>query len=394
MQPTNRGHRVEYITQTTDLQNAIEHLRGCAEIGFDFEFDNNLYTYGFNLCLVQIATPSRCFVIDPYPFQAEVLQDLWAIFSNPAILKIIHAGGEDFRLLNLLGCQPKNLFDTELCANLLSYPKTSLSNVVFQNFAVELDKGLQVSNWTKRPLSSQQINYAANDVVFLLDLKNEMVTQLVAAQKTDWFAEEMQAAENTTYVWEQKTDYVKKTDRTEFSEFDLFVLTELFKFRDGAAKKINKPTYQVFNDDFVRELVRKPEQLTHWPTLRGIIHYLKNEEFRDRIQTAYQAIKQSAIEQNLSTDPTAKKRNPNNDWAEKERQREELKIAKEKIFAPIKAKIAQKYGDFVANSTLSNHVMNDLVAQTLKIKDFKTNYKKQILTTAAQELGIDLGKYF
>ena len=394
MQLTNRGHRVEYITQTTDLQNAIEHLRGCAEIGFDLEFDNNLYSYGFNLCLIQIATSNRCFLIDPYPFQAETLQDLWAIFSNPAILKVIHAGGEDFRLLNKLGCQPKNLFDTELCANLLSYQKTSLGNVVLQNFGTELDKGLQVSNWTKRPLSSEQMNYAASDVVFLLDLKNAMVAQLAEAKKTDWFTEEMQAAENTTFVWEQKTDFIKKTDRTEFSEFDLFVLTELFKFRDGAAQKINRPTYQVFNDDFVRDLVRNPNQLANWPTLRGIIHYLKNEDFQRRIQAAYQAIKQSATEQNLSTDPNEKRRNNNNDWAEKERQRQELKVAKEKIFAPIKAHIAQKYGDFVASSTLSNHVVSDLVAGTLKIQDFKTNYKKQILAAAAQDLGMDLGKYF
>lgn len=393
MQIAHRNYQITYITDQTALQNCVEHLNTCAKIGFDLEFDNNLHTYGFNLCLIQIASAERCFLIDPYSFDTASLQPLLAVFANPAIVKIIHAGGEDYRLLQRLGCQPKNLFDTELCANMLGYAKTSLGNVVQQNWGIEIDKGLQMSNWTKRPLTADQLRYAANDVVFLLDLHEALESQLTAAQKSAWFAQEMKAVENTSYEWSQKTDFIKKADRDEFSEYDLFVLTELFKFRDEVAQKLNKPAYQVFSDDFVRGIVRNPAQLANWPQLRGIIHYVKSESFGAKIEAAYQRIVTTATAQELGTDPTAKKRLSAAEWSEIDRQREALRVAKEQVFGPIKTQLAQQYGDFVANSTLSNNVVAELAAGTLTISKFKIDYKRTILNATAAQLGIDLKKY-
>lgn len=388
----NKTYAVSYITQTADLQKCVEYLQTCTKIGFDLEFDNNLYTYGFNLCLIQISAPNHCFLIDPYAFDTAALQPLLAVFANPNILKIIHAGGEDYRLLHRLGCQPKSLFDTELCANLLGYAKTSLGNVVQQNWDVAIDKDLQTSNWTKRPLSADQLRYAANDVAFLLDLHQALSQQLETAQKTAWFAEEMHAIEKATFEWSQKTDFIKKADRDEFSDFDLFVLGELFKFRNTVAEQINKPAYQVFNDDFVRDLVRNPAQMARWTSLRGVIHYVKNEQFQAQIEAAYQDIIAAANAQNFADIRTAKRLSPA-EWDEINRQRNDLKMAKERIFGPIKAQLAQQYGDFVANSTLSNQVMADLVAGTLTISNFKLSYKRIILQQTAAQMGLDLNKY-
>jgi ribonuclease D len=394
MHIADTNHTVQYITKLADLQACVKVLDQCTEIGFDLEFDNNLYTYGFNLCLIQIATDKHCFLIDPQVFKLADLQPLWAIFASPAILKIIHAGGEDYRLLQKLGCSPKNLFDTELCANMLGYEKTALSSVVLQNLNVAIDKNLQTSNWSKRPLTESQLRYAAYDVLYLLDLHKALVQQLANVQRQEWFAQEMSAIENTTFEIVQKTDFVKKADRDEFSEFDLFVLTELFKFRDDVARHINKPAYQVFSDDFVRDLVRNPAQLAQWTQLRGVIHYVKNETFGLRIEAAYARIVESATAQQLSTDRTVSKRLSAADWATINQERQALKEAKEKIFGPIKAQLAAQHGDFLANTTLSNQTMADLVAGRLTISDFKIDYKRTILQQTAEQLNLDLSSFY
>jgi ribonuclease D len=390
---TNHGYGIEFITTDQHLQQAIDHLKQCSVIAFDLEFDNNRYQYGFHLCLVQVCSDSRCFVIDPLPLSKSALKIFFDVFSDSDILKIIHAGGEDLRLLQLLGCKPKNIFDTEVAARLLGYDKFSLGNIILQKFNVELDKKLQNSNWTKRPITIEQISYAANDVVYLLELKTILETELANSPQKTWFDEEMVVLENTFFTIEQKANFTKKADQDEFSEHELFVLESLFKFREGIAKSFNKPVYQVFNDDFVREIVRNPAILDRWQHQKGILHYVKNSTFQKQIDDVYQDILDKAEAQNLSKTQTVRQRMSDDQWQHILKVREERQRAKDRIFGPIQRKIVEKYGTLLTPIILSGRVVDEIVSGETKIADLKHHYKRTVILESATELGIDLGLF-
>ncbi len=390
---TNHGYGIEFITTDANLYEAIEHLKESAIIAFDLEFDNNRYQYGFHLCLVQVCSASRCFVIDPLPITDKAIAALFEVFNNPEIVKIIHAGGEDLRLLQILNCKPKNLFDTEVAARLLGYDKFSLGNMILQKFEIELDKKLQNSNWTKRPISTEQISYAANDVVYLLELKTMLEQELENSPQKAWFAEEMTVMENTFFVIEQKANFLKKADQDEFSEHDLFVLESIFKFREGVAKSFNKPVYQVFNDDFVREIVRNPAIIDRWQYQKGILHYVKNSAFQQQIDGVYQTALDEAEAKNLSKTGSGKKRMSDDEWQAILKTRAERQRAKDKIFIPIQKQIAEKYGAMLAPIILSGRIVDEIVAGETKITDLKHSYKRTIIVESAEELGMDLSTF-
>ncbi len=390
---TNHGYGIEFITTDAHLYQAIEHLKESAVIAFDLEFDNNRYQYGFHLCLVQVCSASRCFVIDPLPITDKAIATLFEVFSDAKILKIIHAGGEDLRLLQILNCKPKNLFDTEVAARLLGYDKFSLGNMILQKFDIELDKKLQNSNWTKRPITTEQISYAANDVVYLLELKTMLEQELASSPQKEWFAEEMTVMENTFFVIEQKANFLKKADHDEFSEYDLFVLESLFKFRESVAKNFNKPVYQVFNDDFVREIVRNPTIIDRWPSQKGILHYVKNSTFQQQIDGVYQAALDEAESRNLSKTGSGKKRMSNDEWEAILKTRAERQRTKDKVFAPIQKQIAENHGALLAPIILSGRIVDEVIAGETKIADLKHSYKRVIIMATANELGIDLSTF-
>ena len=115
---------VTYVTTADELAVCLHQLRQAKEMAFDLEFDRDHYTYGFNLCLLQIASAEHCYLIDP---KGDLdISLIFPILEDSAIHKVVHSSAEDLRLLHSLQCYPTNLSDTELYAKLLNYERTSL----------------------------------------------------------------------------------------------------------------------------------------------------------------------------------------------------------------------------------------------------------------------------
>ena len=104
MKITHLGYNIVYIDTETKLKECVQELNACSVIGFDLEFDNNYFKYGFNICLIQIATEKTCFIIDPIALKTKQLKPIFEVFENPKIVKVAHSSGEDLRLLQSLGC--------------------------------------------------------------------------------------------------------------------------------------------------------------------------------------------------------------------------------------------------------------------------------------------------
>ena len=112
------------------------------------------------------------------------------IVENPSIVKIIHAASEDLRIIRLAGYTCKTVFDTERSAKLLNFPYTSLAKVVENLLEIKLDKGEQTSNWIRRPLTTRQCLYAAQDVLHLEAVKSKMIDIAMERETLEFVVEE------------------------------------------------------------------------------------------------------------------------------------------------------------------------------------------------------------
>ena len=388
-----RNFEIEYIKTDTALTDCVTHLETQEEIAFDLEFDKNLFRYGFNLCLIQICSQTRCFVVDPMALTNAQLKPLFAVFENPKILKVIHSGSEDLRLLQTLGCHLRGLFDTETALKLLNYERTSLGSLILAKFEIEISKSLQTSNWGVRPLSEKQIIYSAHDVVFLLELRTILTQELADAQKIDWFWQEVQHFESLVFVVLPVTDFLTAADRKEFSEYHQFVLNGLLTFREKNAEKAAKPAYQVIANDLVRKIVGDPTILDNWLKERGIYHAFKTSVFQEKMQDVYAELCAEADNQQLSKTDSGRVKLTDAQHRENTRRRHETETFKEQIFKPIQAQIAARFNEPTARQVLTNTLVSDIASGKTRISEIPLRYKREILVQSADELGIDLARF-
>src|SRR6266404_4207568 len=161
------------VAEPEELAACCTYLASCPHFGFDTEFVGE-QTYHPRLCLVQVATAERLFLIDPETVGP--LDAFWDIVVDPANLVIVHAGREEIRLCHLwTGKTPGNLFDLQIAAGLvgLAYP-LSHGALVSQLLGIQLPKGETLTEWRDRPLTPAQVRYAFDDVRYLLPLWQEV----------------------------------------------------------------------------------------------------------------------------------------------------------------------------------------------------------------------------
>ena len=145
----------EFIEHEEDLQEFYEKNENVEWLGFDTEFvgEKRFITL---LCLIQASTPNGHYIIDP--LKVKNLQPFLSLLEDPAILKITHAGDNDFRLMNtLFGTVPQNIFDTQIAAGFLGYRyPLSYGKLVEAESGRRLKKGYAVTDWIARPLGKKQ----------------------------------------------------------------------------------------------------------------------------------------------------------------------------------------------------------------------------------------------
>ena len=387
----NGNFTIEYIKDATQLTECVQYLSKTEIFAFDLEFDKNRYKYGFNLCLIQIATAQRCFVIDP---QEKIkLQDLFKLFENPNIIKIFHSCGEDMRLLQHLKCYPKNVFDTEISAKLLNYEHTSLAKLLELKLETTLDKTQQTSNWTLRPLSMQQIKYSSNDVIYLLTLKDIFDKELKEKGLFEYFEQENTFLSNVKFEQEVTTDFLSKDDKRTLSEYQQYILQEMLAFRETVAKKTQKPTTQVVANQTMREIALGNVQISNWTTMSGIYWRIKTEEYQHKFSEKYTQVLEEADKKSLSKDVEAQKRFSDEQYELFKAQRKLQDTIFDKTFQPIQAQIAKKYGVFAGRFMFSTNLIMEIIKKHKKISEIAFPYRIKMVLQTANDLKIDLEEY-
>lgn len=378
---------VTYITTDDSLSDCIHQLSQAKAIAFDLEFDRDHYTYGFNLCLMQIASAAHCYLIDP---KADLDISLtFPLLENPAIQKVVHSSAEDLRLLHSLKCYPTNLVDTEFYAKLLNYERTSLGAIIQRFYGIELDKKMQKINWVLRPLGAQQLNYAANDVLYLLQMKIELEKQAAIKNLLPFLQHENDLLSTTIHHFKTKDNFLRTNDFLYLSPYNQYVLNGIFLYRDGIAKQQNKPAHYIMNEETTRNLAANYIRHADWQKIKGLHPVIKTSEGQDKLFEHIQKLNTEAKNKKLSLQKS--KRDKTNEDFKIEKLRKEL--LKANIFTPIQNEIAANFGELARRFIFSNSTVDAILEGQLKIGQMKNPYTKMLVKNSAEKLCITITEF-
>jgi len=266
-------HRGEPVLTATNAQLAelIRTLRDDGTFAYDSEFISER-SYHPQLCLVQVASRSTLALIDP--LAALGMMPFWELLADPSVTKIVHSGDSDIEpVVRHLGRPAASIFDTQIGAGFIGLPyPMSLKKLVQELTGAHLGRDLGFSNWQQRPLSPVQIRYAADDVRYLPAAHAKMLARLDALGHTRRAEEECAAAcEIGRFGFNPQTHYLRVRGAAALSLRSQAVLKALTAWRDGAARRQDKPPRTFLKDEVMVELARdRPGSIADLATVRGL----------------------------------------------------------------------------------------------------------------------------
>ena len=239
-----------WVDSRSGLEQAREDLEGTAVIGIDTEYDSFRY-FRERLCLIQISSARRIYLIDP--LDPPDLTFLEEAFADPRILKVLHAGDNDIRILKRdYGMRFDNVFDTHRAAALLGCQHLALSTLICLYLGVDFQKNkkMQRSNWENRPLTAEQLDYAVRDAALLIDLYRTLDKEI---EKKGLQAAAAQAFFGTTQVeWHERTldprAHMRIDGYAELEEDERWRLGCLYRWRFQKAKEINRAAFMLLSE--------------------------------------------------------------------------------------------------------------------------------------------------
>jgi len=379
---------IQFIDEQKTLEAILPTLGKSGQIAIDLEFDKNYYRYGFNLCLMQLFDGNTIYLIDPLSSSLNV-ETIFPVLEDPAIEKVAFAFGEDLRLLHSIGCFPKNVYDLDNAISLLNYAPASLSNHLLQILEIETGKSSQMSNWYHRPLSDNQLHYAAEDVKHLLVLKKRLEKEAEEKKVDQWIEEENRVMDSADHSDIDNNDVIKEKDKNGFNEVEWHIYIRLMEAREEIAEKLNKPSFQVIQKEIIVNVTKDPEQLQQWTSTRGIFKRIKTERMKKKLLKVVQIAEKEAEERELSVNVPAFKSPTEKEKQHFREQREKVNRAKREFFNPIKEQIDSDYGKEVSTFLFSNRIISETISNERQL----LNYKVELLKHYAGKLDLDIEFY-
>jgi ribonuclease D len=249
-------NRWTFVDTPAKLAKAEKSIRTAPVIALDTEYDSFRY-FREKLCLLQIQTEERTWLIDP--LAGLDLSSLGEVMIDPEILKIFHAGDNDIRILKRdYAFGFRNIFDTHRAASLLGFRLLSLSTLLETHLGVTLEKKMQRSRWDLRPLSEEQLDYAALDTAHLTDLYRKLDAEL-HEKGLEKEAKRLFAG-MTSVVWRPRVlDRSAHRNIAGYAQLDSGQkerLRLLYRWRFEKAEEINRACFMLLSDPQLIGLAR------------------------------------------------------------------------------------------------------------------------------------------
>ncbi len=286
-----------YIPQMITITTTVELERFCARaatfpfVTVDTEFLRER-TYYAQLCLVQLAVPGSdpgdAVLVDTLADGID-LTPLWVLMGDKGVVKVFHAARQDLEIFYITsGVMPEPLFDSQVAAMVCGYgEQVGYETLVRKICSAGLDKSSRFTDWSRRPLSDKQKEYALADVTHLRDIYIALSTQLQETGRAAWVEEELAVlTAHDTYVTMPESAWRRIKTRSNSPRF-LAVVQALAELREGLAQSRNVPRNRIFKDDVILELAAtRPQTPQDLGKSRLLQREARKGELADAILTA------------------------------------------------------------------------------------------------------------
>jgi ribonuclease D len=230
-----------------------------------------LHRFVDRIYLLQLSTREQTAIIDPIPIGTPPL--LGKLLEDSGVEIIFHDADYDLRLLRQdYGWLVRNIFDTRLAAQLLGIKSFGLAALLERYFGVKLDKKFQRADWSMRPLSQGMLDYAAQDTIHLLELRDRLHNDLDRAGRLDWAREEFALLEGTRWADEDPgASFLRIKGARDLTRRELALLRELVPWRDDIARAMDRATFRVLGNEQLLEIAkRRPSSRDELATIKGM----------------------------------------------------------------------------------------------------------------------------
>lgn len=252
------------IQTKEELDSLVRKAQKVDAVALDTEFVWER-TYYPQLGLIQLAlSDEECYLIDPIALPS--LESLGRLLSNRSVIKIFHDAPQDLAILyRATGAATQNIFDTRLAAGFAGLSYTlSLANLVREVLDIELSKEETRTNWLNRPLSDDQVRYALDDVRYLRAVRILLLTRIIGPKLKSWLQEELNILNNpANYTGPQDNERFRKIRGSNLLDAQgLAILKNLTTWREGMAKKRNRPRGHIVHDNILIEAAKNKPRST------------------------------------------------------------------------------------------------------------------------------------
>ena len=250
------AHTPIYLDTSSTVDAFFASIANTPILALDTE-GASFHRFVDRIYLLQLSTREKTAIIDPLPVGKPT--GLGALLENPAVEIVFHDADYDLRLLHQdYGWQPRNIFDTRVAAQLLGLRAFGLAALLEKYFGVKLDKKHQRADWSMRPLTQGMLDYAAQDTIHLLELRDRLKDELVRGGRWEWAREEFTLLEGTRWNGDDSGNaFLRIKGARDLTRRELAILRELVPWRDSIASQLDRATFRVLGNEQLLEISRQ-----------------------------------------------------------------------------------------------------------------------------------------
>ena len=250
------AHTPVYLDTSSTVDTFFASIANSRILALDTE-GASFHRFVDRIYLLQLSTREQTAIIDPLPVGKPA--GLGRLLEDPGVEIVFHDADYDLRLLHQdYGWHTRNIFDTRVAAQLLGIRAFGLAALLEKYFGVKLDKKHQRADWSMRPLTQGMLDYAAQDTIHLLELRDRLKGELERSGRWEWAVEEFGLLEGTRWNDDDSANaFLRIKGARDLSRRELAILRELVPWRDAIAGQLDRATFRVLGNEQLLEIAKQ-----------------------------------------------------------------------------------------------------------------------------------------
>jgi ribonuclease D len=248
--PASESHPpLAVIDRPAELRALVRRLASEPRVALDTEAAS-FHRFVDRVYLVQLSSDTETALVDP--LSVADLAPIGELLANPEVEVVLHDADYDLRILDRdYGFRARNIFDTRVAAQLAGEPAVGLGSLLEKYFGVQVDKKFQRADWSRRPLTTEMIEYAADDTRYLTSLRDTLEQKLREIERLEWVREEFRLLEDLRWTQpsgDNEDAYLRIKGARALKPKELAILRELHRWRERTARSLDRARFRVLSN--------------------------------------------------------------------------------------------------------------------------------------------------